>query len=150
APVGRYSHSAIWTGTEMIVWGGDDVNFDAVNSGGHYNPQTDAWVATETNNAPPASYEHTVVWTGNAMIVWGGRTGLGSTDKINSGGVYDVSNKTWFSISSINSPSARTGHPAIWTGTEMIIWGGNSVNNSDGGRYDLDTNQWAPINSTTN
>jgi hypothetical protein len=66
APAVRGGHTAVWTGTEMIVWGdsGD-------TSGGRYNPSTDTWAATSTTNAPEARSGHTAVWTGNEMIVWG-------------------------------------------------------------------------------
>ena len=60
APTGRYEHTAVWTGSEMIVWGGE---FPAVNTGGRYNPSTDSWTATSTTNAPSARYDHTAVWT---------------------------------------------------------------------------------------
>src|SRR5439155_10380403 len=71
APDARDSHTAIWTGSEMIVWGGTDI-FDLFNTGGRYNPGTDAWLATSTTNAPDGRYYHTAVWTGSEMIVWGG------------------------------------------------------------------------------
>jgi hypothetical protein len=51
APTGRYEHTAVWTGSEMIVWGGE---FPASNTGGRYNPSTDSWTATSTTNAPSA------------------------------------------------------------------------------------------------
>src|SRR5439155_254979 len=35
APDGRYLHTAVWTGTEMIVWGGTD-NTSFFNTGGRY------------------------------------------------------------------------------------------------------------------
>jgi hypothetical protein len=66
-PDSRELHTAVWTGTEMIVWGGD-VNFD---TGGRYNPSTDSWIATSTTNAPTARADHIAVWTGTEMIVWG-------------------------------------------------------------------------------
>ena len=31
---------------------------------------------------------------------------------------------TWTATSTTNAPSARAGHSAVWTGTEMIVWGG--------------------------
>ena len=73
APEGRSYHTAVWTGTEMIVWGGRDANNDFVNSGGKYNPATGNWVAMTTTGAPDPRYQHTAVWTGSEMIVWGGR-----------------------------------------------------------------------------
>ena len=69
APAARCAHTAVWTGSEMIVWGGDGVTF--LNTGGRYNPSTDSWTATSTTNAPVPE-RHTAVWTGSEMIVWGG------------------------------------------------------------------------------
>ena len=36
-------HTAVWTGSEMIVWGG--FHIDTLNTGGRYIPSTDSWVA---------------------------------------------------------------------------------------------------------
>src|SRR5438552_37953 len=44
APAGRYEHTAVWTGSEMIVWGG--FNGSCLNTDGRYNPGTDSWTAT--------------------------------------------------------------------------------------------------------
>ena len=68
APDRRSFHTAVWTGSEMIVWGG----FSVANTGGRYNPSTDSWTATSLTNAPSYRYGHTAVWTGTEMIVWGG------------------------------------------------------------------------------
>jgi hypothetical protein len=69
-PDRRRFHSAVWTGSEMIVWGGrNDSNY--FNTGGRYNPSTDSWTATSITNAPDARAIPTAVWTGSEMIVWG-------------------------------------------------------------------------------
>ena len=73
APSPREEHTAVWTGTEMIVWGGHQPP-DVLNTGGRYNPSTDTWTATSTTNAPNARANHTAVWTGTEMIVWGAST----------------------------------------------------------------------------
>src|SRR5258706_1445548 len=70
APAARNSHTAVWTGTKMIVWGGGETAF--VNTGGLYDPGGDSWAATTTTGAPTARGFHTAVWTGSQMIVWGG------------------------------------------------------------------------------
>ena len=70
APTYRFSHTAVWTGSEMIVWGGGGAG--SLNTGGRYNPSTDSWRATSTTNAPSRRGNHTAVWTGREMIVWGG------------------------------------------------------------------------------
>src|SRR6266513_1758169 len=71
APAGRQRHTAVWTGSEMIVWGGLGSG-SGLNTGGRYNPSTDSWTATSTTGAPAARAAHTAVWTGSEMIVWGG------------------------------------------------------------------------------
>src|SRR5437879_8199674 len=60
APAGRTLHTAVWTGSEMIVWGGYN-NGNYLNSGGRYNPSTDSWTATSTTNAPDSRASHTAV-----------------------------------------------------------------------------------------
>ncbi|MFL6597490.1 MAG: hypothetical protein ACJ8KF_05940 [Chthoniobacterales bacterium] len=68
APAGRYRHTAVWTGSEMIVWGGFNGPF---NTGGRYDPSTDSWTPTSTSNAPAGRARHTAVWSDSEMIVWG-------------------------------------------------------------------------------
>ena len=72
APGARSAHTAVWTGSQMIIWGGSGNNNNPLNTGGKYNPGTNSWLATSTTNAPAARYSHTAVWTGSEMIVWGG------------------------------------------------------------------------------
>src|SRR6266567_3206094 len=83
-PSARDAHTAVWTGSEMIVWGGFEP-FSSFNTGGRYNPSTDSWTATSLTNAPTARYAHTAVWTGSEMIVWGGQDTFSS---FNTGGRY--------------------------------------------------------------
>src|SRR4030095_8831444 len=66
-PTAREVHTAVWTGTEMIVWGAA-----ADASGGRYNPSSDSWTATSITDAPDNRIRHAAVWTGSEMIVWGG------------------------------------------------------------------------------
>ena len=92
-PEARGEHTAVWTGSEMIVWGGDGNTY--LNTGARYNPITDSWTATNTTNAPSVRYSHTAVWTGSEMIVWGGSDG----NPLNTGGRYNPSTDTWTSMS---------------------------------------------------
>jgi hypothetical protein len=71
APAGRAGPKAVWTGTEMIVWGGGG-GMSLFSTGGRYNPSTDSWTATSLSNAPSHRTRHTAVWSGSEMIVWGG------------------------------------------------------------------------------
>jgi N-acetylneuraminic acid mutarotase len=152
APIPRYAQTAVWTGSEMIVWGGNNGNGLPSNTGGKYNPGTDSWIATSTTNAPAARVLHTAVWTGNEMIVWGGNDNDGPPPEyFDSGGRYNPGTNSWAATSIANVPSARAGHSAVWTGSEMIVWGGqdqNAVFLNTGGKYDPGTNSWIATNTT--
>jgi N-acetylneuraminic acid mutarotase len=152
APYYRGHHTAVWTGTQMIIWGGSD-GYTTFNTGGRYNPSTNTWVNTSTTNAPQARYVHTAVWTGNRMIVWGGNGGNNYSDNLNNGGRYNPSTNTWTATSTVNAPEGRWLHRAVWTGSLMIVWGGDHGNFvqqlNTGGRYNPATNSWSST-STTN
>jgi N-acetylneuraminic acid mutarotase len=148
APTPRSRHTAVWTGSRMIVWGGGWSS--RFNSGGIYDPATDTWTATSTTNAPEGRTDHTAVWTGSKMIVWGG-IGTGGV-AVPSGGIYDPATDTWTATSTTNAPTARWSHTAMWTGSKMIVWGGADtglVPFSSGGIYDPATDTWTAT-STTN
>jgi hypothetical protein len=128
APAAAIDATAVWTGQEMIVWGGTEIsNYQPVNTGGSYNPETDTWAPLPTTDAPTARTNHAAVWdaTDKQMLVaggWDGSTVLGGFY------VYDWTSKTWTSWTSAGDPYAmRYGHTAIWTGTDMIIWGGTDA-----------------------
>ena len=147
APSGRIHHTAVWTGSEMIIWGGShDISF--FDTGGRYNPSTDSWTATSITNAPSGRESHTAVWSGSEVIVWGGFSTFGYS---NTGGRYNPSTDTWAATSTTNAPSGRYNHTAVWSGSEMIVWGGFSTSGytTTGGRYNPSTNTWAAT-STTN
>jgi hypothetical protein len=57
APVGRFEHSAVWTGSEMIVWGGFDyAGYSPLKSGGRYNPASNSWTATSIADSQESTY----------------------------------------------------------------------------------------------
>jgi len=138
-PAARVQHTAVWTGSEMIVWGG--FNPAPLNTGGRYNPSTDSWTATSTTSAPAGREYHRAVWTGTEMIVWGGTN---FTTYLNTGGRYNPSTNTWTATSTNNAPSGRWAHTAVWTGSEMIVWGGFNASGvfNTGGRYNPSTDSW--------
>jgi N-acetylneuraminic acid mutarotase len=141
----RSGHSAVWTGNEMIVWGGSG----NLNSGGRYDPIADTWVRTSLNGAPAGRRNHVAVWTGRAMLVWGGEQSGNVLQVLGDGGRYDPATDSWTPLSLAGAPSARTGHTGIWTGSLMVVWGGQAASGSPpqlatGGRYDPATDTWTP------
>jgi N-acetylneuraminic acid mutarotase len=133
----RARHTAVWTGSEMIIWGGS-----SDSTGARYNPATDVWHSISTLGAPSPRSDHTAIWTGTEMIIWGG---------ISTGARYDPGTDTWKPVATAGAPIGRSNHTAIWTGTEMIVWGGfhnsNGMQNT-GGRYNPITDTWFPTSTT--
>ncbi len=149
APTGRSSHTAVWTGTHVVVWGG--CGGDYLNTGGRYDPATDSWTSTSTVDAPSGRVEHTAVWTGTLMVVWGGYyyDGVDTSYYLNTGGRYNPLTDSWTPTSTVGAPSGRFSHAAVWTGTLMVVWGGHdsSTAPNTGGRYDPATDSWTPTST---
>ncbi|HOX08123.1 MAG TPA: C10 family peptidase, partial [Planctomycetota bacterium] len=152
AAAAREDHSAVWTGREMIIWGGNtDYAHNPTNTGAKYDPAADAWTGTvSTTGAPSGRRRHSAAWTGSEMIVWGG------WDLTNSyladGYRYNPVTDAWSSgVTATNAPSARRSHTAVWTGSEMIVWGGqvagDGVTNT-GARYNPTANTWTAVTTT--
>jgi hypothetical protein len=149
APTVRSSFTGLWTGTELVIWGGfffDGPTWHLEATGGRYDPAADSWQSTNTTGAPVARMNHTAVWSGSTMIVWGGYDALdvatpNTTGDTNTGGVYDPAADSWTATSLSGAPIERVGHAAVWTGANMIVWGGmdfdviTSVGLKDGGIY---------------
>ncbi|MGZ3768297.1 MAG: Kelch repeat-containing protein [Bdellovibrio sp.] len=149
APTARRNHTAIWTGSKMLIWGGRDSSDSPLGDGAQYDPTTDSWTPISTNGAPAARSYHTAVWTGSKMLVWGGQNS--STSPLGDGAQYDPATDTWKPITTSGAPEARVYHTAIWTGSRMIVWGGSTSATTplnSGGIYDPATDSWQTINSS--
>ena len=145
APTSREHHTAVWTGSKMIVWGGlDGTTGSAVADGAALDPKQNTWSPVSTAGAPPARHSHCAVWTGAKMIVWGG---FGTSDYEVTGGVYDPVSDSWTAMSTTAAPSGRTSFACVWSGTQLLVWGGSHGSGTvgTGARYDLASDTWSPI-----
>ena len=107
---------------------------------------SDAWQALSNVGAPSArALNSAPVWTGSEMIIWGGNndTGRGTGGDLNTGARYNPAANSWTAISTTGAPTARSTHAAVWTGSELIVWGGygGGVLNT-GARYNPTSNTW--------
>jgi hypothetical protein len=162
APSVGIGHSAVWTGSRMLVWGGSaGLNCqnpsNDVQSGAVYDPVSDTWAPMSSLGAPSKRRDPGAVWTGDRMIVWGGisRTYFEPTQTCNTqyfgdGAIYDPATDTWSPVATAGAPPALNQTVAVWTGSEMIVWGAAAFGplTATGGRYDPIANSWAPVAST--
>lgn len=142
-PLFRSGHSAVWTGNEMIVWGGRTLTGFATNTGGMYNPVSRQWRATSVTDPPHARSRHRAVWTGARMVVLGGDASPNDGTARYIGGRFDPSSGLDGTWSGVNPAGAATPSPeriihATWTGRH-VIWQapGTGVK-----RYDPTTDSW--------
>lgn len=162
----RYFHSAVWTGSEVLIWGGRGPYVTGaegpLRNGYRYNPATDTWAVISTEGAPEARFDHFAVWTGSEMLVWGGRMAGGVKDNLNPEGLilandgarYDPAADTWTPMAE-TALVGRMEASGVWTGSRFIVWGGRSLptdvgvmtHYGDGAMYDPATNSWAAVNT---
>jgi N-acetylneuraminic acid mutarotase len=125
-PGARWGATAVWDGTEVLFIGGTRAGALGPESDGvAFNPATDQW-----RRLPGMGYynrwEFAAVWTGRQVLVWGGLTGTLQNPEIPPHGVaYDpaVNLYDWSALP--KAPLRGRGEPAaVWTGRQMIVWGG--------------------------
>ncbi|MBI4703601.1 MAG: hypothetical protein HY744_21015 [Deltaproteobacteria bacterium] len=79
APVPRFQHHCLWTGTHVIVIGG--ANVEHATTGGLYDPESAAWTSMSAEGLPvddaPAPYMRDFFvpfhlgWDGCRVVMWG-------------------------------------------------------------------------------
>lgn len=127
APIGgRLDAGTVWTGTELIVWGGvsrPTRGLPAARSdGAAYNPATGNWrkIASSPSGilggGGPAA-----AWTGRRMVVYVGN----SPDGPAGSAVYNPRTNTWRRLPK-GPLGAREQYASVWTGRELLIFGGHS------------------------
>lgn len=157
APISlRQGASVVWTGHELLVWGGQSgPQGETLHSdGAAYNPQTRTWRLLP---AGPMSGRvgQATVWTGTEMVIWGGYDNVtNNTMQVTAdGAAYNPTTNMWQLLP--GSPlSARAGPQGLWTGSAVMILGGQpavttatTAQYSDGALYDPTTARWSLIPS---
>jgi N-acetylneuraminic acid mutarotase len=122
-PSPRVLATAVWTGSQVVVWGGGDANNTVdYNDGALYDPATGNWSPMSTVGAPSPRRAAYAVYTGNRVLVWGGYTF--SNLPLAGAYLYDPVTNEWTAASIGGTPSARL-HPTIgWSGTSFYVFGG--------------------------
>ncbi len=148
----RIGADAVWTGKEMIIWGGMGGSIAKptfLGDGARYNPTTDRWSMLPTQHEPSPRYGEAGGWTGKELIIWGGRR-LGANGELGDGARYNPATNTWTALPATNVLSPRWGASAVWTGKYMIFWGGEARTRffNDGALYNPESNAWTPIPET--
>lgn len=144
APIeGRSGAAAVWTGSEMLVWGGAGLDGSAeqpMSDGAAFDPASGSWRLLPEAPIEGRAYSATV-WTGTEMIVWGGSQ---NGQMLDDGAAFDPGTGEWRVLSDSPLSAAMTSGVA-WTGTEMFIIGGLNDANGNAAAYDPVADSWRDI-----
>lgn len=141
---GRQGNIAVWTGTEVVYWGGDRPGRPP--EGAAYDPKADRW--RRLSRSPLANRSGAAaVWTGREVLVFGGVNGQGPQ---RDGAAYDPATDRWRTIAD-GGLSGRVPLAAAWTGREMLVVGvrgpGLFHGVKDAAAYDPATDSWRTLPS---
>lgn len=157
APAGRRNVASVWTGSEMIVWGGENASGDLA-TGARYNPVLDRWTLMSNVGAPDRRSDGLAVWTGTEMLVVGGWLDWRYSLQIDDGALYNPTTDTWRPIARANPPGddlvrSAADASATWTGREVVLWGSHFRSAGQEGydagwAYDPATDVWRMMSTT--
>ena len=159
-----YSFGHCFTGEEVYIIGGAESSaFGWLKKGGWvYSFKKNKWRRLHWKKGLPLRRDFAMCWTGKEVLVWGGETapeeaarvGTPFYGRTNTGNAFDPSRQRWTPIPTKNAPSPRSWCQCVWTGKEMIVWGGylrfdakadRSVYANDGGAYNPRERTWRKL-----
>ncbi len=142
----------VWTGRELLVWGGQSGPHDLVvhGDGAAYDPARGVW-----QELPPAPLTPrtgaAAAWTGRELIIWGGYDHLGDNPGAfrvaGDGAAYDPARGAWRRLPPAPL-SARADATAVWTGREVLVVGGIPAVRTDRDRGFTDGAAYDPARDT--
>lgn len=134
----RTSASVVWTGTELIVWGGEgESEANVLNTGAAFDPSTHTW--RDLPRAPIAGRSgHAAIWTGEEMVVC-----CGGVDPMGPIAAYSPASNSWRLLQAQSELETIKYPAAVWTGERMIVAGGVAMGSHDAAlQYDPAADRW--------
>jgi len=140
----RVEHSAVWTGQEVIVWGGGDDTSD-FGDGAAYDPVAGTWrkIADATSVGLTARRRQVAVWNGSTMMIGTGNRGGGAPYA--EFGRYDPKSDSWSKMSSLPVAADFAGAAALPDG-RIVVGFGRGATGILGSAfvYDPKLDKWSP------
>jgi len=136
----------VWNGHELMLFvssfGPDGKRWPArLARAAAYRPLTNTWRRIAPLPVTGLRFTGTAVWDGREVVV------VASGANARSAFAYNPATNHWRRLASM--PSARIGPTAVWTGTRLLLWGGQNLGATrylrDGLAYDPLTNRWSSL-----
>jgi hypothetical protein len=167
APRPRKWPVTVWTGEQLLVWGGVGEVFvegqgaraEVLGDGAILDPATGTWTPMSSEGAPSPRSAAAGIWTGERMWVWGGLAQQAIAGQLchrpsprcelaHGGGLYDPRTDTWEPIRSAEGPWPRVDAWTTMMGSSVLVFGGIGAQGGscvDGGLYHPGSDSWTPI-----
>ncbi len=165
APPASYYTYSIWTGSELLFFGGRICDQDTrgcfAKGGVAYSPKNDRWRTLQMSGAPESLFLG-VDWVGTGLLGFIGSSkaspySLYVTEDYSVAYFYSIDTDRWTRRQTIDPPSSRSLAATEWMGSEWLIWGGTTetlTNDlrlhtalADGAAYNPSTNRWRKLSS---
>jgi N-acetylneuraminic acid mutarotase len=124
-PQARADGTMLWDGTEVLYIGGRSAGSSTPSADAYaFSPATSRWRRLPAMESGRSDFA--AVWTGHQVLIWGGMTGPYSAPQTPPHGLsYDPTAGQWSALP-MAPLRGRAGPTAVWTGSQMIVWGGTS------------------------
>lgn len=113
-----WTRMVAWTGTELLVVGGmAPPETGPISGGAAYDPVANRWRTLAPAPDPLDVSDATATWTGRLLVLARGPSRVQT---------YDPARDAWHVMPGL-SEGPRVGAMAVWTGDEMVFWGGYGI-----------------------
>lgn len=142
----------VWTGSQLIVWGGSATNGEHLyGDGAAYDPATNRWQLLPPSPLSPRD-DAAAVWTGREMAVFGGFVDGQGQVASNQAAAYDPSSRRWRMLPAAPL-SPRAGAVGADLGGQAVFLGGEPASDLsgplDGAALDPLSGTWTHIRAMT-
>lgn len=133
-PQERMGSAVVWDGREVLVvggWGPADAKTGfrkLVSIPLAYDPATNRWrTLAPMDGGRYGRLDAGAVWTGSRLLLWGGETQARRQEVLAPHGLaFDPARNAWSALP--GAPlNGRVGPAAAWTGTALLVWGGDPL-----------------------
>jgi N-acetylneuraminic acid mutarotase len=147
-PEVRNAAATVWTGEQVLVWGGYEFTGhgdEVVRPGGFvFDAATRDWERMSDSPLSPRVHPASA-WSGRELLIWGG-TDIRGEHFLADGAAYDPATGAWRRLP--DAPIEARAPLAAWTGDELLMWGTAvrvDPRPRDGAAYNPATNDWRTI-----
>jgi hypothetical protein len=133
----RTDAAVVWTGEEVVVWGGTSPSGDPLPDGAAWDPDTDTWstIPRSRSSLPDLAGQMRATWTGHEVVL------VQQTER----GVHliarDLAAGRW--VAEVEWHDVHLDDLDVaWTGSRVLIWGGSDPDGTAGFAFDPEVNRW--------